>query len=550
MKLLKGICLIKICLCLFISSLSAAPLFDNIGDLNYPIETQSKLAQRYFNQGLTLLYSFEYGESIRSFRAALDEDPNCAMCAWGMGLALSSKNGTVMTGRERDEAAAAMRKALKLVNPNNKKEVAYIRALQQRRSSKVYKKRHHFAVYCGGKGTISLNETFNYANAMRNVVKAFPEDVNAKVLLAAALFDVLDWNLWRLDGKPEVTTVELIQVLEEALAIDKDHIGANHYYIHAVEYSPNPEKALDHAKRLQSLVPEIEQLAHAPAHIYYALGHYTEASQATQKSMEAQKQYHLNCQAQVEKPETNFLFYHNLHSGVAALSMEGDAALAIQHAKVLYDNIPQRNASLQGFMPVYILTLARFGEWQNILETPNSEPNLQYALGLWYYAQGLANVHTGNAQLAAQYLRSIKEIVSEGGVPRNFGQEGVYQLQIAYEVLAGVLSNYHGNLDDMITHFKAAVVIQDKMLNKQPPSWYFPTRELLGKALLKAKKPDEAKLVFEETLEQSKNNPWALYGLMLCCTEKGDTDEAKTYQEQFRAVWKNDDKMPFYLISE
>lgn len=540
--------LIKMMVLMSIGNLWAAPLFENIGNLNYPIETHSKLAQRYFNQGLTLLYSFEYGESIRSFKAALAEDPSCAMCAWGLGLALSSKNGTVMSGRERDEAADAMRLSLKLVNPNNTKEVAYIRALQQRRSSKVYKKRHHFAIYCGGKGSVTLNETFNYADAMRKVVKNFPEDVNAKVLLAAALFDVLDWNLWSIEGKPQVTTLELIQILEEAIALDKDHIGANHYYIHALEHSPNPEKALESAKRLNDLNTGIEQLAHAPAHLYYALGNYTEAGMANQQALEAEKQYRLDCQQQGVKPETNFLYYHNLHSRVAALSMEGNATLAIQNAETLSSNIPQKNANLQGFMPVYILTLARFGDWQSILSVQNTEPQYQYALGMWYYAQGLANIHTGNAALAAQYLRGIKEIVSEGGVPRNFGQEGLYQLQIAYEVLAGVLANHYEHVEDMITHFKAAVDLQDKMVPKGPPSWYFPTRELLAKALLKTKKTEEAKAVFEALLKQNKNDPWALYGLMLCYTELGDTTKAKDYQKQFADVWKNHETMPTYLI--
>lgn len=532
---------------LWIGPLSAAPLLDNIGSLNFSIETKVPLAQRYFNQGLTLLYSFEYGEAARSFKAALVEDPKCAMCAWGVALALSSKNGAVMNGQERDESALASKQAMKLVNPANKKEVAYITALQQRRSSKVYKKRHHFCFYCGGKGSITLNETFNYANAMRKLTQEFPDDVNAKVLLAAALFDVLDWNFYDANKKPQIATAELIQVLEAALLLDKDHIGANHYYIHVLDQSPNPEKALEHAERL-SQASGIEQLAHAPAHIYYVLGNYSDAIKANQKALEAQNQYRLDCQAQGEKPESNFLYYHNLHSLVTAANMEGNAELAIPHAEILTESIPQKSANLQGFMPVYLLTLARFGEWDKILNVPNMNPQYQYALGMWYFVQGLASIHTGNVGLAVDYLAGIKDMAEQGGLPKNLGQEGVYQLQIAAEILAGVLADKKDKPEDMIEHFKMAVEIQDKMMPKTPPSWYFPTRELLAKALLKAKKAEESKMVFEEVLNRHKNDPWALYGLMLCYTELGDTNKAKEYQKQFAAIWKNNETMPLYLI--
>jgi len=531
------------------NTLCAAPLFEGLGNLQFAIETRSPMAQRYFNQGLALFYSFEYGESIRSFKAAFAEDPKCAMCAWGVGLALSAKNGSVMNGREREEASNATKVATKLVNPDNKKEVNYIFALQQRRSSKVYKKRHHFAFYCGGKGSVSLNETYNYANEMRKLVKAYPEDVNAKALFAAALFDVLDWNLWGLDGKPQVTTVELINVLEQALEQDKEHIGANHYYIHALEKSPYPEKALESAQRLAKTAPGIEQLAHAPAHLYYALGRYAEATVANQKAIEARDQYAKDCQTQGVKPETNFLYYHNLHSLVASSSMEGNSILAIQSAQTLTDNILQSRANLQGFIPVYILTLARFGEWQTILNTPNANPQFQYALGLWYYAQGLACVHTDNLPLAVEYLRGIKEIAAEGGIPKNLGQEGIYQLQIAAEVLAGVLADKKQENDEMIKHFQAAVAIQDKMINKEPAPWYFSTRELLGMGLLKTKKTEEAKSVFEEELKRHPHNPWALHGLVLCLTEMGDVAAAKQYQEQLQAVWHPNERLPMYLVS-
>ncbi len=527
----------------------AAPLFEGTDNVHFPIETRSQTAQRYFNQGMTFFYSFEYGEAIRSFKAALAEDPKCAMCAWGLGLALSAKNGTAMNGKEREEAAEAIKMASKLVNPDNKKEFNYILALQQRRSSKVYKKRHHFAFYCGGKGSISLNETYNYANELRKMVQAYPEDVNAKVLFAAALFDVLDWNLWSLDGKPQVSTTELITVLEQALELDKDHIGANHYYVHALEKSPNPEKALESAARLEKMAPDIEQIAHAPAHLYYALGRYKEATVANQKALEARDQYARTCQTQGVRPESNFLYYHNLHSLVASASMQGNSALAIQNAQILTDSILQDSANLQGFIPVHILTLARFGEWQTILNTPNANPQYQYALGMWYYAQGLASIYTNNLSLANEYLGGVKELAAQGGIPKNLGQEGAYQLQIAAEILAGVLADKKQNAEDMIAHFQKAVEIQDKMLNKEPPLWYFSTRELLGMALLKLKKIDEAKVVFEEELKRHPQNPWALNGLALCFSAKGETQKAKEYQTQLAVVWQSHDRTPLYLIN-
>lgn len=532
----------------FATKVCAAPLFDNIGALNYPIETSSSMAQRYFNQGLTLFYSFEYGEAIRSFRAALETDPKCAMCAWGLGLALSSKNGAIMTGREREEAGHFMKLAYGLANANNKKEARYILALQERRSSKVYKKRHHFSFNCGGKGSITLNEIYNYANAMRQLVKDFPNDVNAKVLYAAAMMDVAGWDFWTNDGKPQGVTIELIKLLEDTLMLDKDNIGANHYYLHVLEQSPNPEKALESAKRFKALSPGLEQLAHAPAHLYYALGDYSDATISNQHAIDAQNQYRLACEKQGVQPESNFLYYHNLHSLVASASMEGNSALAIHSASTLVDSIPERSAHLQGFIPVYILTLARFGEWETILSIPNPNPQLQYALGLWYYAQGLACFYTDNIEKASQYLGGLKAIAAQGGIPKNFGQDGAYQLSIASEVLAGLLADKNNKPEEMMAHFTTAVTTQDKMLEKQPPTWYFPTRELLGFALLKLKKPEEAKLVFEYELKKHRNNPWGLYGLSLSFTAMGNKEAAKRYQEQLRGVWTNKTHMPMSLI--
>lgn len=529
-----------------------APLFKDVGSFHHPIKTKSTLAQRYFDQGLIFLYSFEYGESIRSFRAATQIDPTCAMCFWGLALALGSKTDMPINGNELVEAKSAIKSAEKYVDPQNLSERLYIAALAKRYSAPNTTNPEPFAGLCSSYSPVMGENVLNYANAMKEVTVVLPKDPDAKTLYIWALIDKIQWNFWNHQKPSSPATLQIVKLLESVMQANPYHPGANHLYVHIIEGSSYPEKALAIARRLGELVPISEHMHHMPAHTYYSLGLYHDAVLANQKAIAVYKKYVAETKAQGFEPEIQYLYYHNIDYLSHAASMEGNRMLGISSANSLAKEIEpliKQNFLLQKMLTPAILMPARFGEWNTLLNLPTPNPKYQYVTGIWHYAQGLAEVKNKHLEAAKKHLKALNNIVKNGASAANLFQPGFTLLQIAYNTLNSVIEGSEENNDSMIASLQSAVKLQDEIDSFDPPPWYFPVRELLGQAFLKIGKAREAKQVFLEDLKKHPQNPWSLYGLSESERALGNTLAANKTKNEFKKAWKYADiKNPIYPI--
>lgn len=529
-----------------------APLFHNLGNFHHVITTQNPLAQRYFDQGLILLYSFEYGEAIRSFQAAIKEDPSCAMCYWGLSLALGSKTDMPLNGHELIDAKNNIQLAMEKVDKLNRSEYLYVAALAQRYTNLSSQKMSEFAGLCSSYSPVSGSSVKKYALAMKKLINLLPDDSDAKTLYAASLFDLTGWNFWAYNGKPNPYTLKTVNVLESALKISKNNPGANHLYVHIIEWSPYPKKALPNAERLSELVPGSEHLAHMPCHTYYSVGRYHDATVANQKAIQIYKHYVADCKAQGFEPEIQYLYYHNYDYLVTAASMEGRKQLSISIADELdklIEPLVQKNSALQKMLTDKILMRVRFGDWEEILKMPQPSSQFQYTLGIWYFAQGVAELQLRQLNAAKKNLIHLQQIIKQGPINANLSKMGYTLLQIADYTLESLIADNQGKTEIAIAYLKKAIQHQDTFTSADPPPWYVPERQLLGMLFLKAKKYSDAKQVFLEDLQKHPHNGWSLYGLAMSLRKLGNIQDAKHMEHAFKTAWKYSDiSHPVFLF--
>ncbi len=536
-----------------------APLFTNLGTYHRPISTTNVLAQRYFNQGLVFYYAFEWNESIRSFQAAAYLDPNCAMCYWGLALALGTKANAPMTGHEYMDAQTALKMALKLAPQVTPIERAYINTLSFRYRHPPAATDGLNAMSChvsGAQSEAVQQDNLEYAITMKRVMNMYPNDNDAKALYAAALFDVIDWKFWGEDEKINLYTPEIIRTLQAALAQDKFHPGANHYYLQVLGESPYPANALDNAMLLKTLVPGTPHLIHIPSHIYFLTGRYHEGTEANLQAIATYKKYGELCHSQGFEPGTTYLYQHDFDFLRTTAAMEGRKGLALSAAQQLKASIPatwlEHDSQLQWFLPVPYFVEARFALWDDILKEPMPEEKYQYAQGMWHYARGMSYAYRNELDKAEEELNKIHKIIQIGAIPSVLGKTGIKMLQIADEVLEAVVADMHDGRDEersVFAHLKNAAQMQDELNLTEPPAWYFPLYEALGAAYLKWKHPAEAEAMFAKDLQRYPANGWALYGLAKSLRQLGQDGKAKQVEEAYREAWKYADiSMPVLMF--
>lgn len=512
---------------------SITPLFNNLGNHHHRISTNDPLVQRYFDQGLILTYGFNHAEAIRAFREAARLDPKCAMCYWGVALALGPNINAPMDAAVVPETYQALQKALELAPNASKVEQAYIQALAKRYAPEPVKDRTR------------LDQA--YADAMRQLSRRYPDDLDAATLFAEALMDLTPWNFWTKDGKPTTYTNEIVTTLESVLKRNPNHPGANHYYIHAVEASSTPERAIPSAQRLERLVPGAGHLVHMPAHIYWRVGRYHDAARINEHAIRADEAHILGGTRDQNAHSFYALAYypHNIHFLFAAAQMEGRSELALEAARKLVTKIPDqayRNIPvLEDFKPMPLFALVRFGKWQEILQELQPAPELQYATGIWHWARGLAFVRLSQLDKASAESQQLSKIAQTDAMQAltlaSFPKASTL-LTIASYILVGELTSTRGQTDDAITQFQEAVRIQDSLSYIEPPSWYYPVRHNLGAALLRVGRAQEAEAVYLEDLKQYPNNGWSLFGLARSLQDQGKTREAQAVQKRFKQAWK------------
>lgn len=514
-----------------------APLLSGLGTHDHKISTEIPGAQRYFNQGLVLSFAFNHAESIRSFKAAQKLDPNCAMCYWGEALSrgpninVTSDGKVVMSDNDRLEAFKAIERAKELMSSSTLKEQDYIIALSSR--------------YNGQVGTDRSVLDRKYAQSMEELSKKYPDDMDASSLFAESLMNTMPWNYWAEDGNPKPDTVKVINSLEDVLEKAPDHPLAIHLYIHAVEASSSPERAEAAADRLGDLVPGAGHLVHMPAHIYWRVGRYHDASEANIRAAQVDEEYIAQCNAQGFYPA---LYYpHNIHFLWAASTMEGRSGLSIESAlKVAKYVGPEQIKQfpvVEFFHTVPLLSYVRFGKWKEILSYSAPEQDFKYSTGIYHYARGIAFSSLGKNEEALKELSYIKPLIDTPEIKNlvKSGQPSAKLLEIADNLLLGQIEFKNGNYEASIISLKKAVSLQDDLPYTEPPFWYYPTRQSLGRVLIEAGKFTEAEAVFRKDLEDYPRNGWSMFGLYKVLEIQGKTKEAKKYKDKFDVIWQLSD---------
>lgn len=507
-----------------------APFFEGLGTHHHRVTTHVPLAQRYFDQGLRLVYAFNHDEADRSFRAAAEADPNCAMAPWGIALSLGPNYNLEVDAERQLAAYEAIQRAKELAAGATARERAYIEAMAQRFSADPDADR------------AQLDR--NYADAMRKLAAAYPSDLDAATLFAAAAMELRPWELWQRDGTPQPGTEEIVATLERVLQANPNHPGANHNYIHAVEASPTPERAVPAADRLGGLMPGAGHLVHMPSHIYFRIGRYRDAAECNVKAIAVDKAY-----IDKHKPQGIYpaMYYpHNVHFLWAALCMEGQSGPALEAAAQFAELVPaemiREMPMIEGFAPTKLFTLVRFGKWDDVLAEPEPPADLAYFVGMWRYARGTALAATGRASEAegeaAALAKSIAEMPEDRLLMRHSAKT---LLTVASKLLAGRMALEQQQYDQAIEALSEAVKLQDTLSYDEPPAWYYASRQSLGAALLAADRPAEAEQSFREDLAEYPANGWSLFGLAQSLKAQGRGDEAAAAERDFRRAWGHAD---------
>lgn len=496
-----------------------APLYDNLGTHHYPV-TASHLAQRYFDQGLRLTWAFNHAEAIRSFRQGEQLDSACAMCAWGVAFASGPNINAPVEPAGLDTAIAAVRRAQARAAGTSPVEQALIAGLAAR--------------YLGpGRDRASLDSA--WADAMSRVVERFPDDVEVRVLHADALMNLSPWNYWGPDGTPRPGTRTLLDQLEVAVHRAPNHPGACHLFIHAVE-AHDPARALPCAERLAALMPGAGHLVHMPAHIYIRVGRYADAIRANQHAVHADRAY-LDGPAGARRGLYASGYYpHNHHFLSFAAAMMGAGRLAIEHAFRAADALDPAVARevpwIEAITPIGYWTLVTFGRWEQILGEPLPRSDLRFTTGMAYYARGVAFAARRRMAEARAALDTVSAIAA--GQPEGDNRTA---LLIARHALAGEIAMRRGTPTLAVREFQRAVDLEDGMAYTEPPTWYYPMRHSLGKALLAAGLPREAETAYRQDLARFPENGWALYGLWQALSRQGHLAEAREVRQRFERAW-------------
>jgi tetratricopeptide (TPR) repeat protein len=504
-------------------------LMPGLGDLHHPVFTKNPEAQKFFDQGLRLIYAFNHDEAARSFQHAAELDPTMAMAYWGIAEAVGPNYNDPANEPRRKQAYDAIQKALQLSADAPVNERAYIEALAQRYADDPNADLRQLAV--------------NYANAMREVMKKYPDDLDAATLFAEAEMNLHPWGLWKADGTPEEGTEEVISVLESVIRRDPNHMGAVHYYIHAVEASPNPERALASANRLAALAPAAGHLVHMPAHIYIRTGYYDAAVKTNEQAAAADRAYIEASGVQGLYP---MMYYsHNLHFIAISAGMTGQFSEAKRAAAQLVDNVRPHVKDmppLEAFMIIPPAVLVRFHHWSDILRLPAPDPSMKIATSFWHFARGMAFAGTG--KLSEAQAEHTELVAIENATPADaiysmpFNNKTRDILKIADNVLAAKIAMARCDPASAIPLLHEAVAVQDSLNYGEPPDWFFPVRESLGAALLINGNAVEAEKVFREDLQRNPRNPRSLFGLRESLKAQKRDYDAHFVDTQFRAAWK------------
>jgi len=518
----------------------------DLGSYHRTVSTASPEAQLWFDRGLIWCYGFHHEESIKCFKQVAEIDPDCAMAYWGIAYASGPNynkpweaftDGDLMQSLAQAHTATQM--ALARLEGASEVEQALIRTLTHRYPSTT--PADNFNIW---------NDL--YANAMRDVYRAFPDDLDVGSLFAEALMNLTAWALWDLQtGEPAegASTTEAIDVLEKAMAQmeqagDEPHPGLLHMYIHLMEMSPHPERALRAADALRDLVPDAGHLQHMPTHIDVLCGHYHSVVTSNARAIAADRKF-----MQREGPLNFYSLYrcHNYHFKLYGAMFLGQYQPALDAANEMVATLPEELLQVQvppmadwleGFVPMKQHVLIRFGKWQDIIEQPLPDNPELFCVttAMMHYAKTVALATTGDVAAAEAEKQLFEAAVQRVPDTRYvFNNTCLDILAVAAEMLNGELEYRKGNFDQAFAHLRQSVALDDNLPYDEPWAWMQPARHALGALLLEQGRVEEAEAVYradlglDHTLSracQHPDNVWSLHGLHECLRRLHKTNEA------------------------
>ena len=509
-----------------------APIFKGLGNLHFETSAKNKKAQQYFDQGLTLLYSFNHGEAGRSFNAAIKHDSTLAMAYWGLAMVLGPNYNAALNPTSLTDINKAMDKAVYFSSNASPKEKVLIYALSKRFPRVEVKDMSPFSAA--------------YAMAMKEAYVQFSDDADIIALYGDALMNQHPWDLWLKDGTAQPWTAEIIGVLENGLVKFPKHVGLNHSYVHAIEASPTPEKGLVSAGRLENMLPAAGHLVHMPAHIYIRTGDYHKGVLTTENANDADSTYIAQCKVQGAYP---MMYYpHNIHFLAACAFFEGNSKKAMEAAWMVSRKADKtyllENVSVQHFYMIPYYVMVQMGKWDDILRQPAPGESLKYPVAVWHYARGMAQGAKGKKAEAEKELEALKKIAADESLKSALIWEmnsSFDLVNIAAYTLEGEIAMHKSDYIAAVASYKKAIAIEDKLMYQEPPDWFFSVRHSLGHTLLLAKQFSQAETVFNDDLSMYRENGWSLMGLYNSLKGQHKNTEADAVKKRFETAWAHAD---------
>jgi tetratricopeptide (TPR) repeat protein len=495
-------------------------LYPGLGSWTHPIGTRNPQAQKFFDQGQALLYGFNRHEALLSFRRALELDPASAMAQWGISMSLGPYlNMDMDPGVHLKEACDAAKRGVALA-PAPSPQRMWLDAAAAR---------------CP-----DFSDPAQYVDAMKTLAAQFPDDPDAQTWYAEALMLPVRWRWYDSGGKPAPGVTEAEYVLEAVLRRFPNHPGANHFYIHAVESSPNPERAVPSAQRLMGIVPAAGHMVHMPGHIWLVLGEFNTTVDVNERAAQVDREYFAKSGV---VPDYYPYYLHNLQFILYARTMQGRAAdtkRAIVNIREAVKPMAQMMPEMAGVIEVTsAMSLLRVNQWDDVLAFPRPPDSSPLGAAMSHYLRALAFAATGSAKEAADERKAFEDLRPKLDRKMQWGvNEFGSVLDLAEAQLAARMES---SPNAAAGDWKRAADIQDHLVYDEPPAWYYPVRESWGAALLASGDAAGAEAVFREGLRRSPKNGRMLFGLLESLKAQHKTDDAAWVQREFDAAWKGSD---------
>ncbi len=510
-----------------------ARLFEGLGDFHRAVTTSSALAQQYFDQGMRLLWAFNHDESTRSFAKAAEADPSCAACFWGVALTAGPNyNFPAMQEPRAQVAWEALRKA--------EENAAHASAVEQGLIAALAKRYPTPRPLAPADAPAVLGA---YASAMREVAGRFPDDLDVQTLCAEAEMNLNAWKLWTADGKPAAGTLEIEARLESVLRRNPSHPGANHYYIHVMEASPEPGKALASAQRLRGMAPASGHLEHMPAHILQRVGRYEEAAEANRRGVAADRAYFTATAA----PDYYLMYLAHNYSFLAySAAMEGRKAETLEAVQSVAQTVSVDMMLAMGDsgwnLTQQYAALVRFGLWDEMIALLAPDPRAKGLTAGYLYGRGVALAARGRIDEAKEALGGLQRLSTAGPADSAAGYNTLHDvLAVAQPIVAARIAASEGRGEEAIRLLEEAVAAEDRLAYNEPSDWFFPTRHLLGAQLLQSGQAARAEQVYRDDLRRNPGNGWALEGLTAALRAQGRSRDAAHAARELEAAWRHAD---------